>query len=152
MYVLYSVRVMRLEKEMFQSLGLEVTGGNLVGIYVKDLTEDSLCKVAGLELGDRLIKVLIVKLLFFLSFLFFLFFLSFFFFFFLSFSINNFTFMLQAKISIVKNNNDSYNKYIQFTILHYIVSELKKIFCKGPCCFDSCKMKIVKTWLPIMTK
>jgi len=43
---------------MFQSLGLEITGGNLVGIYVKELTDDSVCKTAGLEVGDRLIKVL----------------------------------------------------------------------------------------------
>ena len=48
---------MRLEKQVFQSLGLEVTGGNLVGIYVKELTEDSVCKAAGLNVGDRLFKV-----------------------------------------------------------------------------------------------
>lgn len=48
---------MRLEKEMYHSLGLEVEGGNLVGIYVKELTDDSVCKTAGLQVGDRLIKV-----------------------------------------------------------------------------------------------
>lgn len=57
LYVCFSVRVMRLEKQAFQSLGLEVTGGNLVGIYVKELTDDSVCKAVGLNVGDRLFKV-----------------------------------------------------------------------------------------------
>ena len=50
-------RVMRLEKESYCELGVEVTGGNLVGIYVKEMTADSVCKAAGLRVGDRLFKV-----------------------------------------------------------------------------------------------
>ncbi|XP_031574907.1 uncharacterized protein LOC116308585 [Actinia tenebrosa] len=52
-----NARVMRIEKQIFQSLGLEVTGGNLVGIYVKELADDSVCREVGLEVGDRLFKL-----------------------------------------------------------------------------------------------
>lgn len=48
---------MRLEKESYCDLGVEVTGGNEVGIYVKEMTDDSVCKAAGLRVGDRLLKV-----------------------------------------------------------------------------------------------
>ena len=38
-------------------LGLEVSGGYRVGIYVIELLENSVCKAAGLQVGDRLFKV-----------------------------------------------------------------------------------------------
>ena len=50
-------RVIRLDKKPFDSLELEVSGGNLLGIYVTELTEESVLKAAGLKIGDRLLKV-----------------------------------------------------------------------------------------------
>ncbi|XP_032219034.2 uncharacterized protein LOC5518384 [Nematostella vectensis] len=50
-------RVIRLEKKPFKSLGIEVTGGNLVGIYVKEMSEDSVCRDVGVRTGDRLFKL-----------------------------------------------------------------------------------------------
>ena len=52
-----SPRVMRLEKKPLDGLGLEVSGGYRVGIYVIELEDDSVCKAAGLQVGDRLLKV-----------------------------------------------------------------------------------------------
>lgn len=54
---LSSPRVMRLEKKPLDGLGLEVSGGYRVGIYVIELQDNSVCKVAGLQVGDRLLKV-----------------------------------------------------------------------------------------------
>lgn len=48
---------MRLEKKPLDSLGLEVSGGYRVGIYVTELEDNSVCKAAGLQVGDRLLKV-----------------------------------------------------------------------------------------------
>ena len=50
-------RVIRLDKKPFDSLELEVSGGNLLGIYVTELMEESVLKAAGLKIGDRLLKV-----------------------------------------------------------------------------------------------
>ena len=52
-----SPRVIRLEKKPLDGLGLEVSGGYRVGIYVIELLENSVCKAAGLQVGDRLFKV-----------------------------------------------------------------------------------------------
>ena len=52
-----SPRVIRLEKKPLDSLGLEVSGGYRVGIYVIELQENSVCRAAGLQVGDRLFKV-----------------------------------------------------------------------------------------------
>ena len=52
-----SPRVMRLEKKPLDGLGLEVSGGYRVGIYVTELEDNSVCKAAGLQVGDRLLKV-----------------------------------------------------------------------------------------------
>lgn len=52
-----SPRVIRLEKKPLDGLGLEVSGGYRVGIYVIELPENSVCKAAGLQVGDRLFKV-----------------------------------------------------------------------------------------------
>ena len=49
--------MIRLEKKPLDGLGLEVSGGYRVGIYVVELQEDSVCKAAGLHVGDRLFKV-----------------------------------------------------------------------------------------------
>jgi len=38
-------------------LGLEVSGGYRVGIYVIELQDNSVCKAAGLQVGDRLLKL-----------------------------------------------------------------------------------------------
>ena len=54
---LSSPRVMRLEKRPLDGLGLEVSGGYRVGIYVIELQDNSVCKAAGLQVGDRLLKV-----------------------------------------------------------------------------------------------
>lgn len=54
---LSSPRVMRLEKKPLDGLGLEVSGGYRVGIYVIELQDNSVCKAAGLQVGDRLLKV-----------------------------------------------------------------------------------------------
>lgn len=48
---------MRLEKKPLDGLGLEVSGGYRVGIYVIELQDNSVCKAAGLQVGDRLLKV-----------------------------------------------------------------------------------------------
>lgn len=48
---------MRLEKKPLDGLGLEVSGGYRVGIYVTELEDNSVCKAAGLQVGDRLLKV-----------------------------------------------------------------------------------------------
>ncbi|CAH3197016.1 unnamed protein product, partial [Porites evermanni] len=52
-----SPRVIRLEKKPLDGLGLEVSGGYRVGIYVIELLENSVCKAAGLQVGDRLFKL-----------------------------------------------------------------------------------------------
>ncbi|XP_078384398.1 uncharacterized protein LOC144666866 isoform X1 [Oculina patagonica] len=52
-----SPRVMRLEKKPLDGLGLEVSGGYRVGIYVTELQDNSVCKAAGLQVGDRLLKL-----------------------------------------------------------------------------------------------
>lgn len=48
---------MRLEKKPMDGLGLEVSGGYRVGIYVIELQDNSVCKAPGLQVGDRLLKV-----------------------------------------------------------------------------------------------
>jgi len=48
---------MRLEKKPLDGLGLEVSGGYRVGIYVIELQDNSVCKTAGMQVGDRLLKV-----------------------------------------------------------------------------------------------
>ena len=48
---------MRLEKKPLDGLGLEVSGGYRIGIYVIELQDNSVCKAAGLQVGDRLLKV-----------------------------------------------------------------------------------------------
>ncbi|XP_015755049.1 PREDICTED: uncharacterized protein LOC107334614 isoform X1 [Acropora digitifera] len=50
-------RIIRLEKKPLDGLGLEVSGGYRVGIYVTELQESSVCKDAGLQIGDRLLKL-----------------------------------------------------------------------------------------------
>lgn len=52
-----SPRVIRFEKKPLDSLGLEVSGGYRVGVYVVELLENSICKAAGLQIGDRLLKL-----------------------------------------------------------------------------------------------
>lgn len=52
-----SPRIIRLEKKPLDSLGLEVSGGYRVGIYVIEVLESSVCKAAGLQIGDRLLKL-----------------------------------------------------------------------------------------------
>ena len=52
-----SLRVIRLEKKPLDSLGLEISGGYRVGIYVIELQENSVCRAAGIQVGDRLLKV-----------------------------------------------------------------------------------------------
>ena len=53
-----SSRIIRLEKKPLHTLGLEVSGGNMLGIYVTELSEDSVLKATGLRIGDRLLKVM----------------------------------------------------------------------------------------------
>lgn len=48
---------MRFEKRSLDGLGVEVSGGYRVGIYVIELQENSICKAVGLQVGDRLLKV-----------------------------------------------------------------------------------------------
>lgn len=48
---------MRVDKKPLDGLGLEVSGGYRVGIYVIELQDNSICKAAGLQVGDRLLKV-----------------------------------------------------------------------------------------------
>lgn len=48
---------MRFEKKSLDGLGVEVSGGYRVGIYVIELQENSICKAVGLQVGDRLLKV-----------------------------------------------------------------------------------------------
>ena len=48
---------MRFEKKPLGGLGIDVSGGYRVGIYVTELQENSVCKAAGLQVGDRLLKV-----------------------------------------------------------------------------------------------
>ena len=52
-----SPRIMRFEKKSLDGLGVEVSGGYRVGIYVIELQENSICKAVGLQVGDRLLKV-----------------------------------------------------------------------------------------------
>lgn len=52
-----SPRVMRFEKKPLGGLGIDVSGGYRVGIYVTELQENSVCKAAGLQVGDRLLKL-----------------------------------------------------------------------------------------------
>ena len=49
--------MIRLEKKPLDGLGLEVSGGYRVGIYVIELQENSVCRAAGIQVGDRLLKV-----------------------------------------------------------------------------------------------
>ena len=56
-FSLTSPRIIRLEKKPLDGLGLEVSGGYRVGIYITELQESSVCKDAGLQIGDRLLKV-----------------------------------------------------------------------------------------------
>ena len=46
-----------MDKRSEECLGLEINGGNCVGIYVTGFQKQGLAKEAGVRIGDRLLQV-----------------------------------------------------------------------------------------------
>lgn len=46
-----------MEKHATDIIGITITGGNKVGIFVKELAPDSVAELSGLKVGDRILHV-----------------------------------------------------------------------------------------------
>lgn len=52
-----TTRVIRMEKHATDIIGITITGGNKVGIFVKELAPDSVAELSGLKVGDRILHL-----------------------------------------------------------------------------------------------